>query len=195
MTKTFRRGAAVSALLLAVTAGITLLHAQAPQARAGFHALTGPDATAFAVPFDMRLVAREPGNPPAWSRPSGTVNSWAMPKCWVASISVYTDNSGVRTAVIGTHYPNSGRPAPFAWARPGAGGRRGTPAGPDRRVAHRPDDPPDTARYFYRVELRATDSRWFTWVDAETGAVLNEYDGFTTGTGMGVKATPRTSPA
>jgi thermolysin len=46
---------------------------------------------------------------------------------------------------------------------------------------------PDTARYFYRVEARALTSRWYFWIDAETGAVMNEYDGFTTGTGIGVK--------
>ena len=54
-------------------------------------------------------------------------------------------------------------------------------------MANRSDDRPDTARYFYRVEVRDFASRWFFWIDAETGAVTNEYDGFTTGTGIGVK--------
>ena len=36
---------------------------------------------------------------------------------------------------------------------------------------------PANGRYFYVVENRGFDSRWFTWVDAETGDILNSYDG------------------
>jgi bacillolysin len=45
---------------------------------------------------------------------------------------------------------------------------------------------PGTGRYFYRVEFRALDARWIFWVDAETGALVNTYDGLTTGSGIGV---------
>jgi thermolysin len=45
---------------------------------------------------------------------------------------------------------------------------------------------PASSRYFYKVESRSTDARWFYWIDADTGTVLNEYDGLTTGTGFGV---------
>jgi len=46
---------------------------------------------------------------------------------------------------------------------------------------------PVSGRYFYRVENRRFDSRWFYWIDAESGVVLNAYDGLTTGDGFGVQ--------
>ena len=64
-----------------------------------------------------------------------------------------------------------------------AAGRRGT-AGATWNVDLMIN--PGTARYFYRVESRSVDARWFYWIDADTGAILNEYDGLTTGTGFGV---------
>ena len=45
---------------------------------------------------------------------------------------------------------------------------------------------PGAARYFYRVESRSVDARWFFWIDADTGAIVNEYDGLTTGSGLEV---------
>jgi thermolysin len=187
MTNTFRRGAAVSALLLAVTAGLTLLHAQAPPARAGFRALTGSEASAFAVPSDMRLVAREPGHDRQLVAAERFRQFVGNAEVLGGQITIYTDNAGVRTAVIGAHYPN---------LRPAGAVRMGPPQAQAVAAARRPDLAgewhtdlmilPDTARYFYRVELRGTDSRWFTWVDAENGAVLNEYDGLTTSSGTGV---------
>ena len=50
---------------------------------------------------------------------------------------------------------------------------------------------PGTARYFYRVESRSVDARWFFWIDADTGAIVNEYDGLTTGSGIGVLGDPK----
>jgi len=187
MTNTFRRGAAASALLLAVTAGVTFLHAQAPQARAGFRALNGPDAAAFAVPSDMRLVARAPGNDRQLVSAERYRQFVGNAEVLGGQVTIYTDNAGVRTAVIGSHYPN---------LRPAGAIRMGPVQAQAVAAARRPDLTgewrtdlmilPDTARYFYRVELRGADSRWFTWVDAENGAVLNEYDGLTTGSGTGV---------
>jgi thermolysin len=46
---------------------------------------------------------------------------------------------------------------------------------------------PVSGRYFYRVENQRFDSRWFYWIDAEFGNVLNAYDGLTTGEGIGVR--------
>jgi thermolysin len=45
---------------------------------------------------------------------------------------------------------------------------------------------PAGGRYFYLVENRRADSRWFHWVDAEDGSLINAYDGLTTGSGIGV---------
>ncbi|HAS6347265.1 TPA: peptidase M4 [Vibrio vulnificus] len=45
---------------------------------------------------------------------------------------------------------------------------------------------PNNGRFFYIVENQRVDSRWHYWIDAETGEVLNAYDGLTTGSGTGV---------
>jgi len=48
---------------------------------------------------------------------------------------------------------------------------------------------PTDGRYFYLVENQRSDSRWFHWIDATTGSVVNAYDGLTTGDGIGVDGT------
>jgi thermolysin len=177
----------MSALLLAVTAGLTMLQAQAPPARTGFRALTGQDAMSFVVPPDMRLVAREPGSAARLVAADRFRQFIGNAEVLGGQITVYTDASGARTAVIGAHYPG---------LRPAGAIRLGAPAAQGIAAARHSDVAgewhtdlmirPDDGRYFYRVELRAIDSRWFTWVDAENGAVINEYDGFATSDGKGV---------
>ena len=180
----FLKGRAVVGSLFAVVMAVALVEAQAPPAgRSGFRALTGQDAAAFTVPGDMRLVAR--------GRAGNGVGAVARYRQFVGDaevlggqISVYTDGAGHRTAVIGAHYPG---------LRPMAGPRIGPAAAQAVAAARRPDLTgewradlmvrPDTASYFYRVEVRDLASRWFFWIDAETGAATNEYDGLTTGSG------------
>ena len=198
MTKMARSGASVSALLVAVTIGVALLGGQSPQAqgqgRSGFRALTGQDAAAFVVPSDVRLVAR--GG--AGSNRPGAVARYRQfvgnAEVLGGQLSIYTDAAGQRTAVVGAHYPN---------LAPATGPRIAPAAAQTIAAARRPDLSgewhndlmirPDTGRYFYRVELRGVDTRWFYWVDAETGAVTNEYDGFATGSGTGVKGDTKDS--
>jgi bacillolysin len=183
----FLKGRAVVGSLFAAVLAVTLLEAQAPPAgRSGFRALTGQDAAAFTVPGDMRLVARGPAG--------NGVGAVARYRQFVGDaevlggqLSIYTDATGLGTAVIGAHYPG---------LRPMAGPRIGPAAAQAVAAARRPDLTgewradlmvrPDTASYFYRVEVRDLASRWFFWIDAETGAVTNEYDGLTTGSGAGV---------
>ena len=102
-------------------------------------------------------------------------------------LTVYRDDAGVHDAVIGAHYAgltpdNTIRLTPDG-AQNVAMGRRNDP-GSAWNVNLMID--PGTARYFYRVESRSVDARWFFWIDADTGAIVNEYDGLTTGSGIGV---------
>ncbi|ENS5605287.1 M4 family metallopeptidase [Vibrio mimicus] len=46
---------------------------------------------------------------------------------------------------------------------------------------------PSDGLFFYIVENQRADSRWFYWIDAENGEVLNAYDGLTHGSGTGVQ--------
>ena len=176
------------AVVLAITLGIVMLDAQGSQRpRAGFRALTGPAAAAFAVPGDMRLVARESTRGNGLGVAERYRQFVGNAEVLGGQITVYSDGAGQRSAVIGAHYPGlrplaSVRVAP-ASAQAIAAARRPDLAGDwSANLMIRPD----TARYFYRVELRGFDVRWFFWIDAETGAVMNEYDGLTTGSGTGV---------
>ena len=111
-------------------------------------------------------------------------------------LTIYRDDAGVRDAVIGAHYVgltpgNTIRLTPDG-AQTVAMGRRNDP-GTAWNVNLMID--PGTARYFYRVESRSVDARWFFWIDTDTEAIVNEYDGLTTGSGIGVLGDRRTSPA
>jgi len=102
-------------------------------------------------------------------------------------LTVYRDDAAVRDAVVGAHYPDL---VPGNTVRLTAGGAQGiaigrrNDAGATWNVDLMID--PDSARYFYRAESRSFDARWFYWIDAETGDIVNEYDGLTTGSGTGV---------
>ena len=153
----------------------------------GFRALGGASAAAFAMPDDMRLVARERvgrGGSIDGERYRQFIGNAEV---LGAQITVYRDDPGGRNAVIGAHYPDL---VPANAVRLSAAGAQAIAASRrDARGAawqtalmiH-----PDTARYFYRVESRGFGARWFYWIDAESGAVINEYDGLTTGSGVGV---------
>ena len=42
---------------------------------------------------------------------------------------------------------------------------------------------PVSGRYYHRIETQRFDSRWFHWIDAGNGKVLNKYNGLATGCG------------
>jgi thermolysin len=181
--------ATVGTLTLALILGAVLLDAQGTrgQGRAGFRALTGQEAAAFVVPPDMRLVARESAGPSRLGAVERYRQVVGNAEVLGGQLTVYTDGAGQRTAVIGAHYPDLS-PAGTARIAPAAAQAIAAARQPNLAGDWRTDlmIRPDTARYFYRVELRGFDVRWFFWIDAETGAVMNEYDGLTTDHGIGV---------
>jgi bacillolysin len=178
-------------LMLAVALGSVGVGAQRPQSdspgRSGFRALTGGAAAAFQVPQDMRLIAQERsgrGRQIAAERYRQYVGDAEV---LGGQLTIYNDDAGVRDAVVGAYYvalkpANTVRLTKGA-AQGVAAGRRDS-AGAAWNVDLMIN--PATSRYFYKVESRSTDARWFYWIDADTGTVLNEYDGLTTGTGIGV---------
>ena len=177
-------------LLLTVALGSVGVGAQRsqpdPQRRSGFRAVTGAAAAAFRVPPDMRLIAQE-----RVGRDRQIVSRYRQyvgnAEVLGGQLTVYRDDVGERDAVVGAHYPDL---TPANTIRLTAGAAQGMAAG--RRGAAGATwnvdlmINPGTVRYFYRVESRSVDARWFYWIDADTGAVLNEYDGLTTGSGLGV---------
>ena len=151
----------------------------------GFRALRGAQAAAFNVPGDMSLVRHD------------SLTSYGVQgdryqqmfngaKVFGGQLSVYKNSNGETFAVVGAHYPNlvaanaiklnAGQAKAAVAKRPEAVGQLSS----DLMIN------PSNGRYFYVVESRGMDSRWFYWVDAENGNLLNAYDGFADGSGVGV---------
>jgi len=178
-------------LAFALILGSTGIEAQRPQppaqGRSGFQTLAGATARAFRVPADMRLVAQERLGSGAQITAERYRQFLGDAEVLGGQLTVYRDDAGVSDAVIGAHY---------AGLTP-SNAIRFTPDGAQNVAMGRRSDPgsawsvdlmidPGAARYFYRVESRSVDARWFFWIDADTGAIVNEYDGLTTGSGKGV---------
>ncbi|MBU1878584.1 MAG: M4 family peptidase [Chloroflexi bacterium] len=151
----------------------------------GFRALKGAEAAAFRVPADANRVSSA-----SMARYGLTAERYQQyyGKALVlgAQLTVYRDAKGTNVAVIGAHYPkldvrnqvklNAKAAQSIVTKKLGADGEWFVDLMVD----------PETGIYFYRVENQRFDSRWFYWVDAQSGAVLNAYNGLTDGYGIGV---------
>jgi len=164
-------------LMLAVTPSF------AAEGPGGFRALSGQDAAAFRLPKDVvKVNSRSVSDLTADRYQQRFGNALVLG----GQITVYRDASGKATAVIGAHYPtieasnqvslSPAKAQAVAAAKFGSDGDGSTTLMID----------PATGLYFYHVETRGFDFRWFAWVDADTGDILNSYDGLTTGSGIGV---------
>ena len=153
-------------------------------ARYGSFALSGADAEAFSLPADVRLVR-------TFSAGGGrTVNRYQQvvdgASVFNGQISVLTDASGARAAVVGAYYSGL-RPSNRVSLSPADARQvvaREVGAQGSWRNVLRID--PATGRLFYQVESMRSEHRPVRWVDAANGAVLKAYDAVTTGDGTGV---------
>ncbi len=159
---------------------------QGGSARSGFRALSGAEARNFVVPPDMRPVTSFHLDTSRFTY-ERYQQYFGAAQVLGAQITLYRNRSGVINAVIGSHYPGIvatsvvGLPATAA----GAVAEREVGAAEHRRVDLMID--PRSGRYFFRVESRGFASRWFHWIDAASGRVLNQYDAIESGGGTGVK--------
>lgn len=155
------------------------------QGSGGFSALTGQAARSFRLPPGLEQVAGE-----KMDNLGLTVERYQQRfgKALVlgGQLTIYRQANGETLAVIGAHYPNlvarNQVRLDEAAARKVAAAKLGNDGDwfIDLMIN------PQTGRYFYKVDNRRFDSRWFYWIDAESGEVINTYDGLTTGTGIGV---------
>lgn len=170
-------------LVVLVVLTLAVTPSFAAEGPGGFRALSGQDAAAFRVPNDVvKVNSRNVGNLTAERYQQRFGDAQVLG----GQITLYRDANGQATAVIGAHYPaiearnevtlSPGKAQAVAAAKFGAEGAWLTTLMIN----------PATGLYFYRVETRRDDARWFAWIDASTGEVLNAYDGLTTGSGIGV---------
>lgn len=152
---------------------------------AGFRALNGQAAGAFQLPGDMQLVAQEGAGRYGWAADRYR-QFYGEAAVLGGQLTIYRDAAGTPMAVIGAHYPDLAATNAVVLSANQAKqvvmdqiGRAG------EWFATLKIDP-GNGRYFYVVENRQFDSRWFSWVDADNGLVVNEFDGLMTGDGVGV---------
>jgi bacillolysin len=142
----------------------------------GFRALKDAQAAAFKLPNDVRLVTSFdlPRYGLTYERYQQVFGP-AGAEVLGGQLTLLKEGSATRY-VIGAHYPAI-RPGnavnlTAAQARQrathdvGAAGQRITTLMIN----------PGSGRYFYRVETRRADARWFHWIDAGDGALLNKFN-------------------
>jgi thermolysin len=164
----------------------------------GFKALTGQAAGSYRLPLDVIQVRQRSVGPNLTSRRYQQVVNGAQ--VLGGQLSVVSDAQGNVKTVIGAHYPNLLTTNDINLTAANAQAKVARKIGGTGKWFNHLMLNPKTGRYFYRVENRRADSRWFYWIDAENGNVLNAYDGLAHGDGMGVTGdikdlTGLTSPA
>jgi thermolysin len=172
-------------LLLPLLLAASVNAAPNPQGKAyGFRALTGQQAAGYSLPNDVALAKTlDRGNKGSSQRFQQFVDGTEV---LGGQLTLVRDPAGKLRNVIGSHYPGL-VPSNTIKLRPTeaqgvAAERRGDGGTWRTKLMIDPKD----GRYFYNVENLHEDSRWFYWVDAEDGTVINSYDGLTTGSGIGV---------
>ena len=186
-----RLGAAMIWVLLLGLAALAGAAGQESQTRSGFRALSGSEAASFVLPADMRLVARFDLEPEGLAYERYQQYRGAA-QVVGAQITLFRDSSGDVVAAIGAHYAEIQAPSraflPEAAVTQIVERDIGQAT---QRTADLMVDPASN-RYFFEVESRSFASRWFHWVDAVTGQVINRYSALETGEGVGVKGDTKT---
>jgi len=151
----------------------------------GFRALSGADAAAFHVPSDVLLIRQDAivGSGVQAERYQQFFNGAEV---FGGQLSVYKDSSGSAFAVVGGHYTNLVAANKVSLNDGQAKSAIAKRAEANGQLFAKLMFNPSNGRYFYVVESRAFDSRWFFWVDADNGELLNSYNGLTEGNGIGV---------
>jgi Zn-dependent metalloprotease len=152
----------------------------------GFRALSGEEAATFVVPGDTQLVTS------FFLSPYGLTYEryqqyFRTAQVLGGQITLYRNGSGTITTVIGSHFPNIVPTNAIHISRADAAAIAGRDVGP---AEYRGVDlmiDPESGRYFFQIESRKLDSRWFHWIDANNGQVLNKYNAIETSDGIGVK--------
>ncbi len=150
---------------------------------AGFRALSGAAAGTFVLPTDVRLTKQLSLGELTYERYEQYAGAAQV---MGGELTLYRDAAGNVVNVIGSHYPGVAPAGAPALSRADAAGVAGRDVAADVRNVDLMLDPA-SGRLFFRVESRTFDSRWFHWIDAANGAVINRYNGIETGSGTGVK--------
>ena len=190
-----KAAAALALAFLATTAIAGAAVAAGPLQNQGFRVLTGADVAAFALPADVRQVWtwREPGSGLDFTR----YQQFAAPlNVHVEGAQLTVVRRGEKTMlVIGAHFPGlkvAQAPALSAGAAAGRAATDRALLGPaalarsallTRRAELRLE--PGSGRLFYLVESGAPGIHLIHKIDAQTGALIDAWDGIDRASGVG----------
>lgn len=156
----------------------------------GFTVLKAEQAKNFKVPVNARLLGKrniktKGFNSKRYQQLLGNAEVLG------GQLTVVTNQNGDLVAVIGGNYAglmstNDIKLKAKAAQAIAAKARAGSGKWSTRLMIN-----PANGRYFYMIENQGADSRWFHWIDADDGSVVNAYNGLTTGTGTGVQGDTR----
>lgn len=151
----------------------------------GFRALSGGQAADFRLPGDVEQV--KSFYLPAYGLTYERYQQFfGAAEVLGGQLTLYRDDAGNITTVIGAHYPNIAptNTASLSKAQAQRIVERDIGAAGKRKVDLLINLA--TGRYFHRVETQRFDSRWFHWIDAGSGQVVNKFNGLAHGDGYGV---------
>jgi len=185
----------ISCLLLAIPLLFAApLWAEPGNGNSGFTALKGAEAANFRVPTDLHLTRT------LNMKARGLVSKRYQQMLGDAEVlggqlTVISSATGETLSVIGAHYPNLMSSNDIKLKGGAAQGVAAAKIGGQGKWHTRLMIDPSNGRFFYDVENQRQDSRWFHWIDAANGSVINAYDGLTTGAGIGVQGATATNSA
>jgi bacillolysin len=154
----------------------------------GFRALNGMEAKNFEIPSDMVLATQEALK----TTSSGAQLSVERYRQYFGDAEVLGGQmtvygaDGETLAVIGGHYDNLSPQNMVALSANEAQKAARDQLGRGGEWFTQLMLNPESERFYYEVENKRYDSRWFYWIDAEDGSIVNAYDGLAHGSGTGV---------
>jgi bacillolysin len=151
----------------------------------GFRAWTGAQASSFSVPGDVQ-VDWEDNNAALGLTQTRYQQFLGSARVLGGQLTVLS-RDGQQVAVIGSHFPGLVAASTVQLTPADARARVERELGPDGQWVVELMINPANGRYFYKVENRRSDSRWFYWIDAADGRKLKKIDGIHEGSGIGVK--------
>ena len=165
------------------------LRAAAATQQNGFRSLTGEAARNFSVPTDMRQTARED------LHQYGVIAQryhqyYGQARVLGGQMTTY--DKGAERIIVGAHY--AGLLGTNNIVLSGADAEAAAHSAISNGEAQRRSGEwftelmidPKNGVYFYAVDNQQFDARWISWVNAENGEIINQFDALTSGSGVGV---------
>ena len=175
----------VISILVMSLSGVAMAAPATVPGPGGFRAWTGAHASGFSVPGDVQVVW-EDNNAALGLTQTRYQQFVGGARVLGGQITVFRSNSQ-QVAVIGSHFPGLVASSTVQLSPADARARVERELGAEGQWVVELMIDPANGRYFYQVENRRFDSRWFYWIDAADGRKLKKYDGIHDGSGTGVK--------